>query len=38
MNWVVTGRKIRETSATELARAVVTRTGADAAGAVFSPT
>jgi hypothetical protein len=35
---VVTGRKIGETSAAGLARAVVTRTGADAAGAVFSPT
>jgi hypothetical protein len=35
---VVTGRKVGETSAAGLARAVVTRTGADAAGAVFSPT
>jgi hypothetical protein len=38
INWVVTERKMGETFATELARAVVTRTGADATGAVFSPT
>ncbi|SPE40521.1 hypothetical protein SBA7_140013 [Candidatus Sulfotelmatobacter sp. SbA7] len=38
MNWVVTGRKIGETSAAGLARAVVTRTGADATGAVLTPT
>jgi len=30
MNWVVLGRKIRETAATGLARAAVTKTGADA--------
>jgi hypothetical protein len=38
INWVMAGRKIGETSATELARAVVTSTGADATGAVLTPT
>jgi hypothetical protein len=31
MNWVATGRKIRETPETELVKAAVARTGADAA-------
>jgi hypothetical protein len=38
MNWVVVGRKIRETSETELAKGAVARTGADAAVCVLSPT
>jgi len=30
MNWVVAGRKIKETSETELARTAVAKTGTDA--------
>jgi hypothetical protein len=38
MNWVVAGRKIEKTSATELAKAVVVRIGANVAVCVLSPT
>jgi hypothetical protein len=38
MNWVMAGQKIRETSETGLARAVVTKTGADATVWVLIPT
>jgi hypothetical protein len=38
INWVVAGRKIRETSETGLARAAVAKTGADAIVWVLSPT
>lgn len=37
MNWVVAGRKIRETSETELASAAVAKTGADATVWVLIP-
>jgi hypothetical protein len=38
INWVVAGRKIRETSETEFARAAVTKTGADVTVWVLIPT
>jgi hypothetical protein len=37
MNWVVAGRKIRETAAPELARAAIAKTGADATVWVLTP-
>jgi hypothetical protein len=37
MNWVVAGRKIREISATGVARAVVAKTGANATVWVLTP-
>lgn len=37
INWVVTGRKIGESSGTTIARTEVAKTGADGAGVAFSP-
>jgi hypothetical protein len=37
MNWAVAGRKIRETSETELARTAVAKAGADATVWVLTP-
>jgi hypothetical protein len=38
MNWVMAGRTVAETSKFELARAAVTKTGADTTVWVFTPT
>ena len=37
MNWVVTGRKMGESSAAGMAKAAVSKTGADAIVPVLSP-